>query len=92
MRSAAVGATETQKPLREDKNVYRTEAARLKLLFENQKGFLTYKELSEILGVSVRTLRRYVNLAQLPCKHVGRNVRFIPSELARHFAKQGEAS
>lgn len=71
---------------------YRTEGDRLKALFDNPKGFLTYRELAEILGVSVRTLYRRVNLGELPCKYVGRSVRFVPSELARHFAKQGEAS
>lgn len=61
-------------------------------LFENQKGYLTYKQLASILGLTERTLRRYVNLRKIPVQHVGRNARFIPSEIAAWLAKQHGAA
>lgn len=44
-------------------------------------SLLNYSQVAEILGVSQITVRRWVSERKIPCKKIGRSVRFDLDEL-----------
>lgn len=68
----------------------RTEAdTTLQALYDNPDEYLTYGELSQLLNVSVRTLRRWVSFGVVPyVKLGGWTVRFPKAEVAEWLRKR----
>ena len=58
------------------------------LLFENLIG---YKELSEWLSISERTLQDWVYKREIPFLKLGKHVRFCPVEIRRWLKQQRRA-
>ena len=52
-------------------------------LFDNPEEYLTYNELGHLLGITIRTLRRYVAADMIPYLRIGgKMIRFEKSEIA----------
>ncbi len=52
---------------------------------------LTIAELADLLQLSERTIRRMVAAQRIPCLRVGRQIRFLPSDLLRWVSARKEA-
>lgn len=63
-------------------------AAEKQKVIDKSFELVTYKsqEACDILGISLRTLMRYVKDGQLHCTKVGRNLRFTKENL-EHFLR-----
>jgi excisionase family DNA binding protein len=56
---------------------------------DNQE-VLTADECSELLRVSLRTMRKLIESNEIPHARVGSQVRFLRSEVLDHLRKQGQ--
>jgi len=54
-----------------------------------EKRFVSMKELANYLGVSRYTVRSWVYQDRLPCKRIGRTVRFDIKEI-EHILEKGD--
>jgi excisionase family DNA binding protein len=48
---------------------------------------LSVKQAADIVGVSTRTIRRWIDAKELPFHRLGRQIRFAEDDLAAFFAK-----
>ena len=56
-----------------------------------EQEILTADECSELLRISLRTMRKLIDNNEIPHARVGAQVRFVRSEVMDHLREQGRA-